>query len=87
LNLQGIGRHTAAERDQLAIMDIDALSATIGEKPFLMGEQPCAADAAVFAFAGTTLCPTFVTPVRAAAEQHQNLVRYRDRILRHYFPD
>lgn len=86
LNLQGIGRHTAAERDQLAIMDINALSATIGEKPFLMGEQPCAADAAVFAFAGTSLCPTFVTPVRTAAERHQNLVRYRDRILRHYFP-
>ncbi|HUZ91115.1 MAG TPA: glutathione S-transferase family protein [Methylocella sp.] len=86
LKLQGFGRHTTAEQGELAIADIDALATLLGEKTFLMGGQPCGADATVFAFAANFLSPVFVTLIRSAAEKHQNLVRYRDRILRHYFP-
>lgn len=50
LKLQGFGRHTLAEQNQLAIADIDAIANFLGEKPFLMGERPCGADAAVFGF-------------------------------------
>ena len=85
LKLQGFGRHTPAEQNQLAIADIDAIANFLGEKPFLMGEQPCGADAAVFSFVAQLLIPLFVTPTRAAAEKHQNLISYRDRVLRHYF--
>jgi glutathione S-transferase len=85
LKLQGCGRHTPAERDELAIKDIDALATLIGEKAFLMGDRPCAADATVFSFVAQLLIPLFETPTRTAAEKHQNLVGYRDRILRHYF--
>jgi len=85
LKLQGFGRHTQAERDALAIADIDALAALLGDKPFLMGERPCGADAAVFGFAASFLAPGFTTEVRAAAEKHQNLIGYRDRIQRDYF--
>ena len=38
--------------DELALLgarDVDALATLIGDKPFLMGDAPCAADAAVFA--------------------------------------
>jgi len=49
-----------------------------------MGDQPCGADATVFAFVAV-FSPVFVTPIRSAAEKHQNLVGYRDRILQHYF--
>jgi hypothetical protein len=28
----------------------------------------------------------FITPIRSAVEKHKNLVGYRDRVLRHYFP-
>ena len=66
--------------------DIDALATIIGEKAFLMGDRPCGADATVFAFVAGFLTPVFVTPIRTAAEKHQNLTGYRDRILRHYFP-
>ncbi len=85
LNFQGFGRHTADEQDDLAIADLDALATLIGDKPFLMGEKPCAADATVFAFVASLLAPVFDSPVRTAAERHPNLTGYRDRILRHYF--
>lgn len=86
LKLQGFGRHTQAEQDTLAIADIEALAAILENKAFLMGERPCAADAAVFGFVAQWLAPMFQTPVRTAAEQHPNLIAYRDRILKHYFP-
>lgn len=85
LNLQGFGRHTPAERDALAIADLDALATLIGDKAFLMGEEPCGADATVFAFVASFLTPVFDTQIRTAAERHGNLVAYRDRILRLYF--
>ena len=40
LKLQGFGRHTPAEQDELAIRDVDALAATIREEAFLMGDRP-----------------------------------------------
>ncbi len=85
LQLQGFGRHTQAEQNELAIADVKALSDLIGTKDFLMGEKPCGADATVFALVAHLLTPVFDTPIRTAAEKHKNLVDYRDRILRRYF--
>jgi glutathione S-transferase len=85
LNSQGFGRHTSAEQDTLAIADVDALSAVLGGKPYLMGERPCGADAAVFGFIASLLTPVFASKVRSATERHQNLTDYRDRILGQYF--
>jgi glutathione S-transferase len=87
LKLQGFGRHTPAEQNQLAIADVDAIANFLGEKPFLMGERPGGAEAAVFAFVAQLLVPLFTTPARGAAEKHQNLISYRNRMLRHYFPE
>ncbi|MGI8568790.1 MAG: glutathione S-transferase family protein [Methylocella sp.] len=85
LKSQGFGRHTPAEQDELAIADINALATLVGERAFLMGEKPCGADAAVFAFVAGFLTPAFDTPIRTAAEKHKNLTGYRDRIMRRYF--
>ena len=85
LKLQGFGRHTRAERDALAIADINALASLLGDKAFLMGEKPCGADATVFAFVASFLTPLFYTPIRTAAERHANLAGYKDRITRLYF--
>ncbi|MGH6864432.1 MAG: glutathione S-transferase C-terminal domain-containing protein, partial [Methylocella sp.] len=85
LKLQGFGRHTPAERDELAIADVNALATLIGDRAFLMGDQPCGADAAVFAFVAGFLTPVFATPIRSAAETQKNLTGYRDRIMRKYF--
>ncbi|MGH6800158.1 MAG: glutathione S-transferase family protein [Methylocella sp.] len=85
LKLQGFGRHMPAERDELAVADINALATLMGNKAFLMGERPCGADASVFAFVAGFLTPVFATPIRTAVEQHKNLTGYRDRIMRNYF--
>jgi glutathione S-transferase len=85
LNFQGFERHTPVERDALAIADINALAALIGDKAFLMGEKPCGADATVFAFVASFLTPVFDTQIRTAAERHRNLAAYKDRISRVYF--
>jgi glutathione S-transferase len=85
LNSQGFGRHTPAEQDTLAIADVDALSALLGDKLYLMGERPCGADATVFGFIASLLTPVFASKVRSATERHQNLTDYRDRILGQYF--
>ncbi len=86
LRAQGLGRHSRAEIEDLAARDIAALSAILGDKPFLMGERPCAADAAVYALISGVTAKVFESPIRAAAEGFDNLLAYRDRITERYFP-
>lgn len=84
---QGIGRHSAAEVDRLGVRDIEALAALIGDKPYLFGDKPCGADATVFAFLAVVMAPVAETEMRDVALATPNLVAYRDRMLREYFPD
>ncbi len=84
---QGLARHSPAERDRLAIHDIDALAVLLGDKAFLMGDSPCGADATVFAFVANLLPPQFDTPLLAATRRHENLVAYRDRLMAAYFSE
>jgi glutathione S-transferase len=44
----GIGRHTREERMQLAARDIEAVARVLGDKPYLFGSEPTAADASAF---------------------------------------
>ena len=83
----GMGRHTRAEIEQLAIHGYAAISAKLGSKPFLMGDQPCGADATVFAWVGSILSPVFTSAIRTAVEGHANLVDYRDRGLARWYPE
>ena len=83
----GIGRHTKAEIERLAARDLEAISAFLAGKPWLMGEEPCAADASVWATVAGALCPVFETPVRTAAEGHANLVAYAKRGMARWFPE
>lgn len=82
---QGFGRHSKAEIAELGIRDIDALAAILNDKPYLMGNKPCGADATVFSFLAGVLTPVFETTVRAAAERHVNLVAYVKHMSERYF--
>ena len=82
----GMGRHSRSEIEALGIRDIDAIAAFLGEKPYLMGNEPCGADATIFAFVAGALCDRFQTPIRPATERHANLVAYRDRLMRRFYP-
>ena len=83
----GIGRHGRAEIEDLARRDLAAIAAILGDSPYLMGEAPHGADATVFGAVAACLSRVFETPVRAAAESHANLVAYRDRLMKRFYPD
>jgi len=86
LQSQGLGRHSRSEIGDLAEHDIEALATLLGDTPYLFGEQPCGADATMFAFVAGALTPVFETSIRTAAESHANLIAYRDRLMALYFP-
>ena len=84
---QGLGRHTQAELDEIASRGLAGISAFLADKPFLMGERPCCADATLFAFILGLLAPYFETNLRSIARRHENLQAYADRGRRLWYPD
>jgi len=71
----------------LAGRSLAALSAILGEKPYLMGARPCGADASVFGQLIQLQTPYFDTPLSAKARSFPNLVGYSAHMMREYFPD
>jgi glutathione S-transferase len=63
------------------------MAAYLGPKAFFMGAEPVGVDATVFSFVAGALCPTFETPIRCAAERHDNLKRYVGRMTARFYPD
>ncbi|GLC92463.1 glutathione S-transferase [Cupriavidus sp. TA19] len=84
---QGLGRHSEEELVALASKGVTSIADILGDKRYLMGDKPCGADATLFAFAGSLLCPTFDTPIRTAAEGHANLVAYMERMRAEFYPE
>jgi glutathione S-transferase len=82
---QGTGRHAPAEINRVAIRGIDAIAVQLGDKPWLMGPEPCSADAMVHATVTGLLCPVFETPLRTATERHANLVAYSRRGMERWY--
>lgn len=87
LDGQGIGRHSPAEIAELARIGYAALSRLLGDKPYLLGDRPCGADASIFGQLASVLTPFFEGPVRDAAARQPNLVAYAERMMATWFPD
>jgi glutathione S-transferase len=85
--LQGVGRFDAAEIAALGGRDVEALADLLGDKPYLMGDSTCAADASVFAMLALLLDPATDSPTRNAALAKPNLVAYRDGMMARFFPE
>ena len=77
----------ASEREELSRRGLEAVATILADKPFLMGDAPCGADATLFAFMNTLLCPPFKAPSVLQARSHANLVAYSARFAAQYFPD
>jgi glutathione S-transferase len=86
LHGQGIGRHSPTQIGLLAQRGYHALAQLLGDKTYLAGDEPCGADASVFAQIASALSPWFESPVREAAAAHSNLVSYSNRMMAVYFP-
>jgi glutathione S-transferase len=87
LDGHGLGRHREEEIMELGGRSLAALSALLGDKPCLFGDEPSGADATAFAFTAAALTPFFGSPLRKRAEKHANLIAYRDRMMQRYYPE
>jgi len=83
---QGVGRHSDAETDSLGLRDVESLATLIGDNTYLFGDKPGGADATVFAFLAGVMAPLAESAIRDAALSKANLVAYRDRMMKVYFP-
>ncbi|WP_206434463.1 glutathione S-transferase family protein [Iodobacter ciconiae] len=86
LRIQGIALHKEADIIQLAKKDLDALADFIADKTYLMGDQICAADATVYAFIRSVLCPLFDSATHQYAMSKPNLIAYCDRMNQKFYP-
>ncbi|AMC34478.1 glutathione S-transferase family protein [Janthinobacterium sp. B9-8] len=87
LQMQGIALHKEADITQLAKKDLDALSDFLADKNYLMGDQLCAADATVYAFMRSVLCPLFDSAAHQYALSKPNLVAYCERLSKKLYPE
>jgi len=87
IKAHGLGLHSTSEIHQLAEKAIDAVAGIIGKNKYLTGDKVCGADATAFAFLAGLSCKQFDTPIIAMVEKHQNLVDYRERMLKEWYPE
>jgi glutathione S-transferase len=87
LHGQGTGRHTLEEATAVGTSDFDACAELIGDRPFLLGDQPRTADCTLFAFLEGTLGFPVDSPVKKRVAGHANLVAYRARIRERWWKD
>ncbi len=82
---QGTGLHTTEEKHQLATRIIDHTAAILGKNTYIMGQNPCGADAFVFAILAGASARIFESPLINAVNSHSNLVDYLTRMHSRYF--
>jgi glutathione S-transferase len=66
---------------------LESLSALLGKRAWLMGEQPCGTDAALTGMLATLLNGALDSPLRQRGLAHANLAAYIDRAVAHFFPE
>ena len=81
----GLGRHSKLEIEALGARSVASLSALLGNKPYLLGPEPCGVDATAFAMIAGLLTPWFESDLRKYAESHRNLVAFRDRMMAEHY--
>jgi len=79
MKTQGLGRMTWEERMARVEQDLSAISTTLGDKPFLFGDQPCAADASAAAVLGAMRATPVATPLSRRLGDDALLSAYIDR--------
>jgi glutathione S-transferase len=82
---QGLGRHSRAEIYALGTRDIEAIAAQLGTKPFVMGDNPSSADAAIAPILTGLMIAEMRSPLMDAIEAHPTLVHYVARCRERWF--
>ena len=87
LAAQGLGRHSAAERLELAKGDVDCVSALLGNNTYLLGDKVCGADATVFGSLFSASSPLFNTELGAYIRSQPKIMAYLKRLSSKYYPE
>lgn len=82
----GVGRHSDDEIADLGEKSLACLSQLMGGQRFMMGDGMTSVDAIVFGQLAAILTPFFDSPLRRRAERFDNLLDYRDRMMRRFYP-
>jgi glutathione S-transferase len=82
---QGVGRHSRAEVLALVAADLDALSALLGDSPFLLGERPTSVDATGYGFLLQIHRVPWESEEKELLRARGNLVGYLDRMGARYW--
>jgi glutathione S-transferase len=87
LHGHGLGRHSPAEIAELGARSLASLGTLLGERPYLFGDEPKAADATAFCMIASAAAPIFTGPLVDAVQSDRRLMAYRDRMLQRFYPD
>ncbi len=85
LHSQGMGRHSREEIHALGCRDLTALADFLGDKPFLMGGQPCSLDAVAYGFLANLLWVPLESALKLHAQTYPQLERYCQRMKSRYY--
>ena len=80
LHARGIARHAPEVIERKGRADVDALSAFLGDKSFLLTDRPVTADAAVFGLLAPMVYWPMATPVAQYARAVPNIKAYCERM-------
>ncbi len=83
---QGIARFDEADRLRSFHKDMDVLQFKLGDKPYLFGDQPSAADAAIAPVLDMILHLPAPTGLRQSAEAHERFAGYVHRVGAAIYP-
>jgi glutathione S-transferase len=85
LHGHGMGRHSQEEIHSLGCRDLTALADFLGDKPYLMGEQPCSLDAVAYGFLANLLWVPLESALKQHAQKYPQLERFCERMKSRYY--
>ncbi len=83
----GTGRHQADEIFTLGKQDVDALAATLSDKPYFLHNQPTTLDASAFGLLVNIIACPIESPLKEYSLSKDNLVHYVERTMHQYYSD
>jgi glutathione S-transferase len=78
-HVHGLGRHKPEEILEMGKADISAVATVLGDKPFLLGDNPSSFDATLYAFIKSIVVFPVDSPFKRFTLSQQNLMRYLER--------
>lgn len=83
----GVGRHSHQEMDDLAYQGVEMMAASLGDKDFFFGSQPCWADCSMYGFVCNLLVSEFPEGVGLRMKDFPSLIAYEKRFRARVFPE